>query len=170
LTTIAAVVLLSGCGGGSGGKSAGTVGGSRVVSAREGAFRTVVPVGFHYSGSQTQFNTEGVGVNAGMALVVIREPVRVVGGIKASARRTLSGARHETGVHRLSGLTALSVGGEPALAEGYAGTEKGKEWNFHQVLVRHGPWVYFIREAWSAGQHAAAVAALKEVLSNWQWQ
>jgi len=154
LTTIAAVVLLAGCGGGSGNKSAGTestagagsAAGSRLATARQGAFRTVVPVGFHHLSAQTQYNVEGDGARGGIVLLVIREPA-ALGGINAFARRVLSAARHEAGVHRLSGPTPLSVAGEPALRVGYAASEKTGESNILQVLVRHRGWVYFIRGA-----------------------
>ena len=165
-TTIAAVVVFTGCGGGSGKKT-----GTRVVSAKSRTFRTVVPLGgFTYNASQAQYAVEGNGVRGGILLVVIREPVERVGGIDALARRSLRAARHERGIHQVSGPSALSVGGDPALAMDYSSREKAGESQLHQIFVRHGKWVYVIREAWPTVQQAAASGALEEVLSHWQWQ
>jgi hypothetical protein len=173
LTTIAAVVLVAGCGGGSGKKSAGTVpvsGFSRMVSAKSGAFRTVVPIGFTRIVAAAQYQAAGPeedGVTT--SLVVIREPVRD-GDINAVASRTLSAVRHQPGAHDLSRPSALSVGGQPALALDYAVSETGREWDFRQVFVRYGAYVYYIRETSLPPQYAVALSAFEELLSNWQWQ
>jgi hypothetical protein len=175
LTAIAVAVLFAGCGGGSTNKSAGTVSGSgsRVVSAKSGKFRTVVPLGFSYiTGSQAQYQSSGPEEAKGspvVNLVVIREPA-AQGDINAVARRTLSAVRHQPGVRAVSGPLPLSVGGQPALAVEYGVREKGEESHYRQVLVRHGPWVYYIREAWPARQASTAQSGFEELLSNWQWQ
>jgi hypothetical protein len=194
LTTIAALVLFTGCGGGSGntGHSAPRARGlvglglARVVSAKQGAFRTVIPLGYSYNASETQYDIEGTGALDGILVVVVREPAQL-GDINAFARRLVASARRVPSIHRISRPSALSVGGEPALALEYAAREKiaaaggrrpraaparpgWEESALRSVFVRHGRFVYIIRAAWRPGQHAPASAALEQVLSNWQWQ
>ena len=184
---IAAVILLAGCGGGSGTKSTGTpsvggsptgtssVGGSRqVVSAKEGAFRTVVPVGLYLqTGSEfSYYATTGPQEHgAPTAVLVLHEPVPP-GGINAFVRSTLRALKRQSrSARRLSGPFALRVGGEPALAVDYLQPEEGgKESRWRQVFVMHGESFYVIREYSSPAQHAVGLAALEEVLSHWQWQ
>ena len=176
-TTIAALVLFSGCGGGSGNprhsepRARGLVGLglSRVVSAKQGAFRTVIPPEFDYNPQQAQYDIEGTGALAGTVVVVVKEPVRL-GDIHFFARQTVHFARRVPSIHRISRTSALSVGGEPALALDYAVREKSGAWTVRTVFVRHGRFVYLIREAWPAAQRARALAALEPILSNWQWQ
>jgi hypothetical protein len=177
LTTIAALVLFTGCGGGSGNpghsepRARGLVGLglARVVSAKQGGFRTVIPLGFNYNPFQTQYDIEGNGALEGILVVVVREPVQL-GDINAFARRTVAFARRVPSIHRISRPSPVSVAGEPALALEYAGREKSGESALRTVFVRHGQFIYIIRAGWRAGQHAPASAALAQVLSNWQWQ
>jgi hypothetical protein len=174
LTAIAAAVLFAGCGGGSTSKSSSGTGsvGRPVVSAKSGAFRTVVPLGFTYIRSQAQYQSTGPEEGKGVPtadLVVIREPV-AQGDINAVARRTVRAVRHEPGARPPSGPLALSVGGQPALAVEYVVRENGEESHFRQVFVRHGGSVYYIRESWPLRQASAAQSGFEELLSNWQWQ
>ena len=177
LTTIAALVLFTGCGGGSGnpGHSAPRARGlvglglAREVSGKEGAFRTVIPPEFDYNPQQAQYDIEGTGALAGTVVVVVREPVQP-GGINFYARRTAYFARRVPSIHRISRTSALSVGGEPALALEYAVREKSGESAVRTVFVRHGEFVYIIRAAWGPAERAPTLAALEQVLSKWQWQ
>ena len=187
LTTIAALVLFTGCGGGSGntGHSAPRARGlvglglARVVSAKQGAFRTVIPPEFDYNPEQAQYDVEGTGALAGTAVVVVKEPVRL-GDIHFFARQTVHFARRVPSIHRISRPSALIVGGAPALAMNYESREKAVHGRnggapaevstVRTVFVRHGRFVYLIREAWPAAQRARALAALEPILSNWQWQ
>jgi hypothetical protein len=177
LTTIAALVLFSGCGGGSGNprrsepRARGLVGLglSRVVSAKQGAFRTVIPPEFDYNSHEAQYDIEGTGALVGTAVVVVREPA-ALGDINFFARQTVHFARRVPSIHRISRTSALSVGGEPALALDYAVREKSGGSTLRTVFVRHGEFVYLIREYWRHGQRAPALAALEQILSNWQWQ
>jgi hypothetical protein len=174
LTTIAALVLFTGCGGGSGnpGHSAPRARGlvglglARVVTARQGSFRTVIPLGFSYNSGQAQYDIEGSG---GSQVVVVREPVQL-GDINYFARRTAHFARLVPSIHRVSRPSALIVGGEPALAMDYESREKGQESAVRTVFVRHGQFVYIIRGAWRPAQRAPTLAGLEQVLSKWQWQ
>jgi hypothetical protein len=177
LTAITAVVLFSGCGGGSGNprhsepRARGLVGLglSRVVSAKQGAFRTVIPPEFNYNPHEAQYDIEGTRALAGTAVVVVREPVEL-GDINFFARQTVHFARRVPSIHRISRTSALSVGGEPALALEYAVREKSGESAVRTVFVRHGEFVYLIRGAWPAARRAPALAALEQILSSWQWQ
>ena len=186
-TTIAALVLFSGCGGGSGNprrsepRARGLVGLglSRVVSAKQGAFRTVIPLGFEYNPAQAQYDIEGSGALGGSQVVVVREPVQP-GDINFFARRTAYFARRVPSIHRISRPSALIVGGAPALAMNYESREKAVHGRnggapaevstVRTVFVRHGEFVYLIRGAWPAARRAPALAALEQILSNWQWQ
>ena len=180
-TTIAALVLFSGCGGGSGNprrsepRARGLVGLglSRVVSAKQGAFRTVIPPEFNYNPHEAQYDIEGTRALAGTAVVVVREPVEL-GDINFFARQTVHFARRVPSIHRISRTSALSVGGEPALALDYTARErvrgKSEESTLRTVFVRHGQFVYLIRAGWPAARPAPALAALEQILSNWQWQ
>jgi hypothetical protein len=184
VTAIAAVVLCAGCGG-SGSKTTGTksagglpVGGARQeVSARQGAFRTVVPFGFAYTPSASQYYAVGPTQLIGpghegevINLVVIREPV-VPGDANALAGRLARTLRRQRNVHNLLGPVALSVGGVPALAVDYGQSEGKKgEAHYRQIFVRHGKWVYIIQMGAPAAKEAAASGALEEVVNNWRWQ
>jgi hypothetical protein len=139
------------------------------VSAKQGAFRTVIPPEFDYNPQQAQYDIEGTGALAGAAVVVVREPAQL-GDINFFARQTVHFARRVPSIHRISRTSALSVGGEPALALDYAVREKSGAWTVRTVFVRHGQFVYLIREAWPAARRAPALAALEQILSNWQWQ
>jgi hypothetical protein len=177
LTTIAALVLFTGCGGGSGnpGHSAPRARGlvglglARVVTARQGAFRTVIPLGYNYNPYQAQYDIEGIGALVGSQLVVVREPVQL-GDINFFARRTVDAARHVPSIHGISRPSPLIVAGAPALAMEYESRLKGEESAVRTVFVRHGQFVYIIRGAWRPGQRAPTLAALEQLLSKWQWQ
>jgi hypothetical protein len=187
LTTIAALVLFTGCGGGSGnpGHSAPRARGlvglglAREVSGKEGAFRTVIPLGFEYNPAQAQYDIEGSGALGGSQVVVVREPVQP-GDINFFARRTASFARRVPSIHRISRPSALIVGGAPALAMNYESREKAVHGRnggapaevstVRTVFVRHGEFVYIIRAAWGPAERAPTLAALEQVLSKWQWQ
>jgi hypothetical protein len=175
--TMAAAVLLAGCGGGSSNKSAGSAQGSgfasREVTAKSGVFRTVIPLGYRYnSGSQAQYQASGP-EEGGLSdsLVVTREPLRR-GDMNTLARRTLRAAGHQRNIHRLSGPSTQSVGGEPALAMGfyYLPAEGTGEVHLRQVLVSHGEWVYLIHASAVTAQDATSLRALEELISNWHWQ
>lgn len=175
--TMAAAVLLAGCGGGSSNKSAGTASvsgfASREVAAKSGAFRTLVPLAYTYnSGSQAQFQASGP-EEGGLAdsLVVVRDPLRL-GDMNTLARRTLRAAAHQRSIHRLSGPSTQSVGGEPALAVGFyfLPAEGTAEVHLRQVMVSHGGWVYIIRASAVTTQDARSLRALEELISNWHWQ
>jgi len=174
LTTVAAVVLFAGCGGGSANKSAGSVSAgavSRDVSAKEGGFRTLIPLGYTKSASETQYNAIGP-QEGGIydTVLVIHEPVRL-GDINTLARRTLRVTRHQKRIHHVSQIHRLSVGGEPALAVDYYVSPGGGQGEAHlrQVFVSHGKWVYIIRASAVITQDAVSLRALDEVISNWQW-
>ena len=173
VTTIAAVVLLAGCGGGSGNKSAGTVsssGAREVVSARQGAFRTVVPLGYSYSPSVTQYRVAGPQEGGIYDVVLVtREPVRL-GDMNTLAGRTLRAARRLPKAHQVSQLGGLSVDGEPAVAVDYVVPAEGRETHVRQVFVNHGQWVYVITASSVTTQYATNSGALDEVTGYWRWQ
>ena len=173
--TLAMVMLFAGCGGGSSSKSAPTlsVGGANgEVIAKEREFRTVIPPAYTNYPNAAQYWARGP-EEAGFvtSLVVVREKGRK-GDIKTYVRRYLRLIRHA--VRRLSHLQALSVDGQPAFAMDWfntgTGTAQGKEFHVRQVLVKHGPWVFFIRDFALPRQYAASLGALDEVIRHWHWQ
>jgi hypothetical protein len=175
LTTIAAVMLFAGCGGGSSNKRAGTVvqGGPIPAVSKEGEFRTVIPRGYANHPSVAQYWAEGP-AEGGFAttLLVVRERVSKEVNLNTFVHRALRGLRQ--GARSVSRLEPLSVDGEQALAVDYlvtaTGTLKGKETHVRQVLVKHGPWVMFIRDIALPAQYQASLGALEELLGNWHWQ
>jgi hypothetical protein len=175
LTTIAAVILFAGCGGGSSNKRAGTVlrSGPIPVVSKDGEFRTVIPRGYANNPSVAQYWASGP-VEAGfaVALLVVRQAVSKEVNLNTFAHRVLRGVRQVA--RSVSRLERLSVDGEQALAVDYlvtaTGTLKGKETHVRQVLVKHGPWVMFIRDIALPAQYQASLGALDEVLGNWHWQ
>ena len=170
-TAMAAVVLLASCGGGSGKKTASTVsvgGGRRVVTAKSGGFRTVVPLGYAYSPCKAQYCAERP-QEALTSIVVVREPLRI-GDVNAELRRTLRALREQPAIHHVSPIQRLSVDGEPGLALDYAAPEKAGETRVGEVLVGHGEWVYFIRYSSLAARYAVALGAREEVIGSWHWQ
>jgi hypothetical protein len=169
--TLAIVVLVAGCGGGSSKKSAGTLsvsgsGTSREVSAKEGEFRTVVPLAFeNASGYPVQYWARGPeedGVRT--SLIVVRERASK-GDINTFARHVLRVIRRTAVAH----LQALRVDGVPAFAVDYIATEKPNE-HVRQVMVKHGNWVFLIRDFALPKHYAASLEAQDEVIRNWHWQ
>ena len=166
--TLAAVLMFVGCGGGSGKKSVTAGGVSRVVSARQGAFRTVIPLGYTYSPGAAQYIAFGPQENGIYdSLVVIREPVRL-GDINTLVRRELTAIRRQK-VHQLSRQRS-SVDGEPAIAIDYLAPAQGKETHLREVFASHGQWVYVIRTSAVTTQYATSLGALEEVINNWRWR
>jgi hypothetical protein len=173
--TLTALMLVAGCGGGSANKTTGTQAPSAktggIVSAKEGAFRTVIPPTYRQTDSPAQYYVVGTEEDGfAPSLVVVREKAR--GGISALARdrrRT-----YRTFLHRVSRLEASSVDGNPAFALGYTtkgtGTQKGKEFSVRQVLVKNGQWLYIISAISLPTQAAASRSSLNEVIQDWHWQ
>jgi hypothetical protein len=106
------------------------------------------------------------------SVIIVREAVSKQVHIGTYARRLLRAIRPLT--HSLSHLQPLSVAAEPAFALDYfvtgTGTVQGKLTHVRQVLVKHGPWVFFIRDIALPAQYPASLGALDEVLRNWRWQ
>jgi len=175
LTTIGAVMLFAGCGGGSSSKRAGTVlqRGPIAVVSKDGEFRTVIPRGYTNHPSVAQYWAEGP-VESGFAtlVLVVHERVSKEVNLNTFAHRVLRSARQTA--RSVSRLEPLSVDGEQALAVDYlvaaTGTLKGKETRVRQVYVKHGPWVMIIRDVALPAQYQASLGALEEVLGNWHWQ
>jgi hypothetical protein len=75
---------------------------------------------------------------------------------------------------RVSHLEALSADGVPAFAANYietgGGTAEGEEMHVRQVMVKHGNWIFLIRDLALRGQYPASLEALDEVIRNWHWQ
>jgi hypothetical protein len=174
---IAAVMLFAGCGGGSSNKSPHTLsvgGGSRELTAKEGEFRTVIPPAYADHPSAAQYWVRGPEEQGFVtSLIVVRERARNGGAdINTVARRARSLFTHFA--RRVSHLEALSVDGAPAFALDYlvtaGGTAKGKVTHVRQVLVKHGTWLYFIRDIALPGQYAASLESLDEVIRAWHWQ
>jgi hypothetical protein len=177
--TLAAAVLFAGCGGGSSTKSStksahtlSVGGGSGEVIAKEGEFRTVIPRAYTDYPSAAQYWARGPEEEGFVtSLIVVREPARQAD-INTVARRARSIFSHF--VRRLSRLEALSVDGQPAFALDYlvtgGGTAKGKVTHVRQVLVRHGKWIYFIRDIALPTQYATSLEALDEVIRKWHWR
>ncbi|SRR6266566_1858050 len=176
LTAFATLVLFAGCGGGSTNKSAGTKaqGGPIPIPAKEGEFRTVIPRGYTNNPSVAQYWARGPEAEDGLAinLIVVRQAVPKAVDLKTFADGTLGSFSHRAG--RGSHLEQLSVDGEPAVAADYfvtaSGTLKGRKTHVRQVWVKHGPWVFFIRDIAPPVQYAASLGALGEVLAKWHWQ
>jgi hypothetical protein len=168
--TVAMLLLFAGCGGGSSSKSAKTVnslgGTSREVTAKEGEFHTVIPQAYeHAAEAPVQYWARGPEENGfRTSVIVVREAVRK-GDINAYARRIVRAARRAA--RRISPLQALSVDGVPALAVEYVteGTQRVR-----QVMVKHGSWVFLIRDFALPKQYPASLEALDEVIRNWHWQ
>ena len=174
--TIATLVLCVGCGGGgSTKKGAGTtvqIGPSPIV-AKDGEFQTVIPRGYENHPSVAQYwaeGPEGDGLRA--SVIVVRQGVSKKVDISTYAHGLLRAFRPIS--RGISHLQPLSVDGEPAFALDYlvtgTGTQKGKLTHVRQVLVKRGPWVFFIRDIALPTQYAATLGALDEVLRSWRWQ
>jgi hypothetical protein len=176
---LAVVMLFAGCGGGSSTKStksAQTVSGSgtsREVSAKEGEFRSIIPAAYE-NASETggQYWARGPEENGfRTSVIVVREHARK-DDINSFARRTVRVMRRVA--HRVSPLEALSVDGVPALAVDYTATSggaaQGKEMHVRQVMVKHGAWIFLIRDFALPKQYPASLEALDEVIHNWHWQ
>jgi hypothetical protein len=172
MTTIAAaIVLLAGCGGGSHKSSTVTVGGGpQTVPATGKTFSTVVPLGFTYISSKAQYYAVGAEENGHTTnLVVIHEPARL-GDINTIARHFVSAYHKKFPGGRISGPTALTVGGEPALKLDFLENEGREHWHGREVFVRHGEWVYYIRDFSPVAQDATAGPALEELIGAWKWK
>jgi hypothetical protein len=173
---VAAVVLFAGCGGGSSKKTVGThspgpTGPGPAIAAHRG-FSTVIPAGYVPEESSGEYLATGPragGLNT--TLFIFRQPPEQEGDINAIARRTMRAARRQR--YHLLPLRSLSVDGEPALAVGYV-VEPGRTANHSPqhvslVLVRHGEWVYQIRDFAPLALYPAAAGALEEVIRDWHW-
>lgn len=174
LTTIAAVLVVTGCGAGSGKKSVSGLtsrdGAGQEVTARQGAFRTVVPAGYAYTQSVTQYRVAAPGEGGIYNVVlVVREPVRL-GDMNVLSHRTLSAAKRQPHIHVISPLRRVSVDGEPALAVDYVEPAEGRETHVREVFVNHGGWVYIIQASSTATQFATNSGALEETIAHWRWQ
>jgi hypothetical protein len=170
--TIAAVALFAGCGSGSGTKKAGTAspgGQSRIVTAKDGGFSTVTPRGYAYEPSAAQYVATGPEAGGSdTTVIVLRQPVRE-GDFRTVARQTLRALKQPHKARQVSRLRSLSVDGEPALAVDYVVAGAGKVQHVSLVFVRHGDWVYLIRDFVSPIRYAAALGELDEVIRNWHW-
>jgi hypothetical protein len=173
---LAVVMLFAGCGGGSSTKSAQTVSGggtSGEVSAKEGEFHTVVPTAYENaseSGSQLWVRGPGEG-GFQTSVIVVREHARK-DDINSFARRTVR--LMSRAARRISPLETLTVDGVPALAVSYTetggGATEGKEIHVRQVMVKHGAWIFLIRDLALPKQYPASLEAQDEVIHNWHWQ
>jgi hypothetical protein len=173
---MAAVMLSAGCGGGSSKKGAGTPVqvGPRVIVAKDGEFRTVIPRGYANHPSVAQYWAEGRAENGfATSVLVVRNPASKELSLSTYAHRVLRAFKPSAG-ESVSHLQPLSVDAEPAFAIDYivmgTGTLKGTLTRARQVLVKHGPWVFFIRDIALPAQYTASLSALDEVLRNWRWQ
>jgi len=174
LITLATLMLVAGCGGGSTKKRAGSVlqVGPRPIVSKEGEFRTVIPRGYTNYPSVAQYWANGPQEDGFVAsVIVIRKGVSREVGISTYVHRLMRFLRPL--IRRASHLEPLSVNGEPALAMDYfvtaTGSLKGKVTHVRQVFVKHGAWVFFIRDITLPAQYAASLPALDEVLRNWHW-
>jgi hypothetical protein len=172
---MATVVLLVGCGGGSSktGAAAPVQVGPGPIVAKEGEFRTVIPRGYTPNPSEAQYWAKGPEENGfATSVLVVREAIGKGVRVGTYARKLARAIRPHT--HGMSRLQPLSVGAEPAFALDYlvtgTGSVKGVVTHVRQVLVKHGGWVFFIRDIALPTQYAASLGALDEVLRNWQWQ
>jgi hypothetical protein len=173
---MAALMLSAGCGGGSSKKGASSpvqVGPHPIV-AKEGEFSTVIPRGYANHPSVAQYWAQGPVENGfpgfPTSVIVVRNPVGKEVAISTYAHRLLRAFGRSAGVH----ARPLSVDGEPGFVLDYivtgTGSVKGVRTHVRQVLVKHGPWVFFIRDIALPAQYAASLGALDEVLSNWRWR
>jgi hypothetical protein len=96
-----------------------------VVSAKEGTFRTVVPVGYTYSQSVTQYRVSGP-KEGGIydVVLVVREPLPLCD-MNVLAHQTLHAAMHQPHTHASSHPARASEDGEPALAVDYIEPAEG---------------------------------------------
>jgi hypothetical protein len=171
---MATLMLVASCGGGSTKKDARRVlpAGPTPVVAKEGEFRTVIPRGYTNNPSAAQYFANGPAEGGFLASVsVIRKAVSTEVGINTYIHRLLRFLRPL--IQRPSHLEPLSVNGDPALAMDYfvtaTGSLKGQVTHVRQVFVKHGRWVFFIRDITLPAQYAASLPALDEVLRNWKW-
>jgi len=174
---ITGVLVFAGCGGGSSRKSSGTSsagpGSPAVVSAKHGGFSTIIPRGYVPEESTAEYWATGprTGESA-TTLLVLRKPAQE-GDIRTVARKTQRAARRVLKAIHISPLRPLSVGGEPALSLDYVVKPSRKETRFAQhvtlVFVRHGEWVYFIRDFAPPTIYPAAASTLGEVIREWHW-
>jgi hypothetical protein len=168
---MAMVMLFAGCGGGSSKKSAQTrsvsgSGTSREVSAKEGEFRTIIPLAYENApGYPIQYYARGPEEQGFRTSVIVVREQAGKRDIKTFARRVLRVIRRTAVAH----LQALTVDGVPAYAVDYLGEEKPHE-HVREVMVQHGGWVFLIRDFALPKQYAASVEAQDEVIRNWHWQ
>jgi hypothetical protein len=178
LMTIAAAAIFAGCGGGSSTKTAitstapgGLVGSGQLVTAKNGAFSTVVPAAYTYTPTAAQFVTRGPEEGGSAPVIaVIRQPASE-GDVATVARETLRAVkRPPKPAQQASALRSSSVAGEVASAFDYvvAGAP-GHSQHVIIVLVRHREWVYSVRAASSSTQYQALNRALEEVIGKWRW-
>jgi hypothetical protein len=175
LMTLAVVMLFAGCGGGSSTKSAQTVSGSgtsRAVSAKEGEFRTIIPAAYTKAESSVQYWARGPEEDGFVTSVLVARERARKDDINSFARRTVRLMRRAA--RRVSRLEALSVDGVPAFAVDYivtgGGTAQGKVLHVRQVMVKHGAWIFLIRDFALLKQYPASLEAQDEVIRNWHWQ
>jgi hypothetical protein len=174
--TITAVMLFVGCGGGSSNKSAHTLSvgaGSGELIAKEGEFRTVIPPAYADYPSAAQYWVRGPQEQGFVtSLIVVRERVPKTVDINILARRVRTILMRVA--RQVSHLEPLTVDGIPGFGLDYlvtgGGTAKGKVTHIRQVLVKHGRWLYFIRDVALPTQYAASLEALDQVLRAWRWQ
>jgi hypothetical protein len=179
LMILAAVVLFAGCGGGSSKKTVGTrspgaIGPGPAIAAHRG-FSTVIPPGYvpEGVGSSGEYLVTGPrGFGLTTTLFIFRQPPQE-GDINTLARTTLRAARRDPRAQVLP-PRSLSVDGERALAVGYVVKPRSTEKNrlaqhVRLVFVRHGDWVYQIRDFASPALYPAAAGALDEVIRDWHW-
>jgi len=194
---VAAMALLTACGGGSGTSAATTSaapaahtaaragtpsagGAAQPVSAKDGGFRAVIPAGYSNgiataAGKATEVEYLAIGPRAGgfaTNLTVFRAPASGQD-VKAVADRALRQLAQRPSflpkVSRLSSLRALTVDGESALAVGYVAKLR-KSTRHYQVFVVHGQWAYEINDVALPAQYAASLAHLDDVIRSWRWQ
>lgn len=173
MIAIAAIVLITACGGGSGEKSrgSGSTGGPNaavstpsgaVVTAKDGGFTAMTPAGFSYKPSVIQYLASGPVVNGlSTSVMVLRQSVRK-GDLSTVADKTLSALRHSPNARRVSPLRSLSVDGEPALRVDFLVEEGRKARQVSLVFVRHGQWIYNLRGF-------APPNVLTELIRSWHW-
>ena len=142
------------------------------IVSKEGEFRTVIPRGYTNNPSAAQYWANGPAEGGFLAsVIVVRKGVSTQVGISTYIHRLMRFLRPL--IQRPSHLEPLRVSGEPALAMDYfvtaTGSLKGKVTHVRQVFVKHGPWVFFIRDIALPAQYAASLPALDEVLVSWHW-
>jgi hypothetical protein len=146
--------------------------GPHPIVAKEGEFSTVIPRGYANHPSVAQYWAEGPVENGiPTSVIVVRNQVAKEVAISTYAHRVLRAFGPSA---RGVAYRPLSVDGEPGFALDYivtgTGSVKGVRTHVRQVLVKHGAWVFFIRDLALPAQYTASLAALDEVLSNWRWQ